>query len=195
MKKSILILGILLPFLSLSQSINKVITTENKVYIGDIYKAYGNNIIFLNGVNPSLKSNRLEIALVKEIYGPLANSTKKAIMKKNDKIGFYPDISFAATEPSGTINNQFSAGEYLQRAGTRYLTGIGIALAGGVVAFAGSASDNPENLALAGGIMVLIGGITSITGHFQLIKAGKVMNGAAITLSPSKEGIGFAINF
>ena len=91
MKKSILILGILLPLFSLSQSINKVITKENKIYIGDIYKSYGNNIIFLNGVNPSLTSNRLEIALVKEIYGPIAKSTKKIIIKKNNNIIFYPE--------------------------------------------------------------------------------------------------------
>jgi len=48
MKKSILILGILLPLFSLSQSINKVITKENKIYIGDIYKSYGNNITWVS---------------------------------------------------------------------------------------------------------------------------------------------------
>lgn len=196
MKKSILILGILLPLFSLSQSINKVITKENKIYIGDIYKSYGNNIIFLNGVNPSLTSNRLEIALVKEIYGPIAKSTKKIIIKKNNNIIFYPEYDGLANIENGRpTNNQMSAGDYLQKAGNRYLIGIGVAITGGAVAVAGSTSDNPENLALAGGVMVLIGGVISLTGHFQLIKAGKVMNGEAVTLSPSKEGIGFAINF
>lgn len=208
MRNLIVILAVLLPIFSLSQKRNKVVTTKNIVYYGDIIDIKGNYLRFVIGAEPILESNRLEIALVNEIYGPLAKSTKKEIMSKNGSIVFHPNISFAAFEPRNPINKhvsagdylqkartQHSAGDYIQKAGTRYLAGLGVALAGSAVLALSPSTDVPENTRIAGGVMVLAGGIISLTGHFQLIKAGKVMNGEAVSLSPSKEGIGFAINF
>jgi hypothetical protein len=87
---------------------------------------------------------------------------------------------------------QFTAGDYLKRAGTRYATGLGIGIGGAVIMAVGSDS---QEAVIAGGIIALTGAIISITGHFELIKAGKKMNSDAVTLSPSAQGIGLSINF
>lgn len=205
MKKSILILAVLLPLFSISQSGNKVVTIDDKVYNGDIISTTGHFIHFDTGVNPKLRSNNLEIAKIKEIHGFLLITTKQAIQKRNNSILFYSENGTLDTTKINSLSYQpynqklsgynLTAGDYLQKAGTRYLTGIGVAIAGGLVAVAGSATNNSDAFALAGGVMVLVGGVISLTGHFQLIKAGKALNREAITLSPSKEGIGLAINF
>lgn len=81
MKNAFLILGMLLPLFSFSQ-FNKVTTIDNRVYEGVILSAMGKNIKFYTGVTPSLKGNKLEIIYVKEIYGDLANSIKKQLLRK-----------------------------------------------------------------------------------------------------------------
>lgn len=92
------------------------------------------------------------------------------------------------------LTTQLSAGDYLQKAGTRYLTGLGTVFLGGIIVGVGSGNED-NTVSIIGGVIMFVGGITSLTGHFQLIKAGKAMNRDAVTLSPSKQGLGLAINF
>jgi hypothetical protein len=195
MKKAFLIVGFLLPLFCFSQYQNKIITTDGKVYRGQILLCTNMNIHFGKNVQPPIKSRKIEYNLIKEIYGPLGDYSKNVILKKNKNVIFYPEyIDLDEYGKGMKLSNEITSGDYLQKAGTRYLTRFSFVFGGGLIAGVGIGSDSPPAF-ITGTFILLAGTAISISGHFQLIKAGKRMNGEAVSLSPSKEGIGFAINF
>lgn len=196
MKNLILLFIFIMPLFCLSQTNSKVsyqvFTIDGEMYSGTIESYLGKKINFTRKIN-ELNDNSIPIERISEIRGAeMSKNRKNRILRDNPNIifSFYDEpksIDFANME-----NNL--PGIYLQKAGKRYLTGSAMAVAGSIVTGIGAYDDSNE-LVIIGGITALTGAIIYITGHIQLIKAGKALNSEAITLSPSSEGIGLAINF
>lgn len=203
-----LILLIILPFIGLSQKIrktvNEVTTVDGTIYSGKIESYLGKKIYFIY-VTPELEDKSLSIENVVRITGATPNSRKKAILKSNPAVQFDTPIekfsdpiyeNDLSNQPfgQGVISN-ITPGDYLERAGNRYLYGLGLEICGGIIISASSTSESPKEGMIIGGLVGLTGAIVAITGHFQLIKAGKAFNREAVTISAASEGIGLAINF
>lgn len=148
-------------------------------------------------INPTHKNDILKINDSVVFVNQADSPTKKSKNDLTDDVYFVPakaaDKSYQPYDQSLSGTN-LTTGDYLKRAGTRYLTGLTLAFGGGIVMGVGM-SEESEAAIIAGGLMSLTGVIISITGHFQLIKAGNRMNSDAVTISSASNGIGLAINF
>lgn len=91
-------------------------------------------------------------------------------------------------------NAPLNSGFYLERAGKRYLTGVGLSVGGAAVSVL-SVNEGYYGLATAGVAISIAGVITTIFGHTDILKAGKLLKQEKITFSPASEGVGLAINF
>ena len=91
----------------------------------------------------------------------------------------------------------YTAGDYLQEAGTLQLFGVGLSLAGTAVILIDSKSKESNKTLVGVGIMSAISGfVCSIYAPVMIIKAGKALNEERkISLHPSSEGIGLALKF
>lgn len=206
MKNFILILTIVALSLSAygqKQFRHQVITTDGSIYNGNIQSYLSKKIIFYNVIE-GLDENSIPINKVAQIRGDNPNYRIRAIKRDNQNVKFSTNLINEAntesiknlTTSNNLSNNELNstlAGDYLIKAGNRYLSGIGLTLAGGIVTTLGAQNDNDE-LIVIGGITALSGAVLSLTGHFQLIKAGKAFN-EDITLSLANEGLGFCLNF
>lgn len=203
MKKMTFILALFLSITTFSQ--NQVTLTSGIRFNCDIMGLYGNRLTF-NEVVSEINSDKVDINSVVSITGKIQKSTLKTIIKKNPKIVLNPDIEATTIESLNTENIignaykpfdqgiSFTAGDYITRAGNRYVTGLGLGFGGAILYGVGTTSESTETQ-VVGGIVALMGGIISITGHFQLIKAGRKMNSDAVTIGPASQGFGLAVNF
>jgi hypothetical protein len=216
MKKLLLIILVFFPIANFAQV--KIVLVDGKIINTKLEGFYGEELVFQKKL-PGTNIDRVNIMDVDSIIGEMPKSRAKSIIKKNpqihlanngqnsDAIYYTPQVTETTVISAVAINSksettyqpyqqsqkyQFTAGDYIKRAGTRYVTGLGLAIGGSVIAVVGSES---QEAVLAGGIIALTGAIISITGHFELIKAGKRMNSDAVTISPATQGIGMAINF
>jgi len=90
-----------------------------------------------------------------------------------------------------------TSGEYLSQAGTCYLFGVGLSLAGSAVAISDiNNEDSDGTLLVVGGIIAVGGLVFTIVGHTKLLQAGKALGEERkITLHPSSSGLGLALKF
>lgn len=170
----------------------KSVINNNKNYILyseiDTIKGY---------INPAHKNDILKINNSVIFISEMSSPTKRIKTDLTDDVYFAPQKLTNKSNQTNANSIQginFTAGDYLKRAGNRYLTGLTLAFGGGIVTGIGIGSES-ETAFIAGGLISLSGVIISITGHFQLIKAGNKMNSEAVTISSASDGIGFAINF
>ncbi len=100
------------------------------------------------------------------------------------------------TDTFPEVINNLTAGDHLSRAGTNYLVGTGMMVAGTAssIVFAIEVPEKPKLQYISLGVSI-VGAIITVAGHIQLIEAGKKLNSDAVTLSAASEGIGLAINF
>jgi hypothetical protein len=201
MKKFILVILVFIPLIHFGQV--KIVLNDGTIINTKIDGFYGEDLVFTKKL-PDTNIDRVNIMDVDSISGSMPNSRVKSILKKNpavhfssnqnftDAVYYAPSAIASGAANNTSINGQYTAGDYIQRAGTRYVTGLALGLGGAVVMAVGA--DSQEAI-VAGSLISLTGAIISITGHFQLIKAGKKMNSDAVTLSPATHGIGMAINF
>lgn len=194
MKRLLFVLMFVIPSLCFAQQ--QVTLNSGKQFEAFIRGVSGNNLTFYKEVQ-ELNSKKVELFSVVSIAGELDKLIVKRITKKHPEILF--DVPYIRTEPKEepyqqTTMNKDLAGNYIVTAGKRYISGATIAIGGGILTGIGAANNNTE-LTIAGGALAIVGGIVSITGHFQLVKAGKKMNSDALTLSPADHGIGLSLNF
>jgi hypothetical protein len=212
MKNVFLLLVTIIPYIAFSQSnqsVNQLITIDGRVYAGEILSCKSRKVVF-KYVTPGLKMNSIHVSEVSAIYGDLPVIRRNAISMGNPDIIFHPGLdttyqsnTLPAIQPAANAKmvngsqrflHNFSAGDHLQMAGRRYLTGIALSFTG--VGLVGVGIGTGENgLAYVGAGVSIVGSIISLTGHFELIKAGEKLNSDAITISPSEHGVGLAINF
>ena len=114
---------------------------------------------------------------------------------KNAKVG--EPIEGKLTTEKPIPKYTLTSGECLSDAGTFYLFGTGLALAGSAFALSNINDENADNSRLiAGGVMAVGGLVATIIGHTKLVKAGKILDEERkITLQPSSSGIGLALKF
>ncbi|RIJ46258.1 hypothetical protein D1614_20010 [Maribellus luteus] len=209
MKKLLLVLWAVIPFFVYSQ--NQVTTKSGIVFIAKIDGLYGTKLVF-SEIVPELKNDEIDISDVVSIAGEIPTFRSKSIKRKNSDVKFLSgdfskeykenlkekrvsdDLYFDPNAKNQELNENVTAGDYLQSAGIRYLTGVGLGFGGAGISLIGASSEQ-ESLIVVGGIAALTGAIFIVTGHLQLIKAGEKMNRDAVTLSPSNNGIGLVINF
>ena len=204
MKKSILFLILFIPLVQFAQV--RIVLNDGTIINTKIDGFYDEDLVFTKKL-PDTNIDRVNIMTVDSISGDMPKSRVKSILKKNPEVHFsgyqnnnnavYYAPAVAATSSaaiSRKVSGQLTAGDFIQRAGTRYATGLAVGVGGAIIYGVGIGSGSDE-AAIAGGLIAITGTIISITGHFQLIKAGKKMNSDAVTLGPSSHGIGLAINF
>jgi hypothetical protein len=198
MKKILLIFFALFFYPLFTFSQQQVELKSGQKFEGYIQGVWSGDLHFYQKIS-EIDSKKVDVLLVKSIAGEIDNSVKKNLIKKNPEIFFVESFSPTTTDNSYQVYNQSSktnitAGDHLVTAGTRYLTGVTLAVVGGTMSVVGATQES-DQLSIAGGVIAIVGGIISVTGHFQLIKAGKKMNSDAVTLGPSTNGVGLAINF
>lgn len=140
----------------------------------------------INGIiDPSIKKYMLEVnSSIKfnENAVNSANSVTQAPKAKQVKPLTYKNPS---------VNYKETA-KYLTDAGTDYLVGSGLALAGSAVVVFMKGEDR----FVYGGLLSLSGLVAYFIGHTNIIKAGKSMNeDRTLSLHPSSTGIGLALKF
>lgn len=137
----------------------------------------------INGIiDPSIKKYMLEVNSSIKFNENAVNSLTQAPKVKQVKPLTYKNPS---------INYKKTA-QYLTAAGTNYLFGSGLVLAGS----AAVVFTKGEDRFLYGGILSLSGLVVYFIGHSNLIKAGKSMNeDLALSLHPSSSGLGLALKF
>lgn len=93
------------------------------------------------------------------------------------------------------IEYRVTSGQYLHQAGTLYLYGSGLAVAGaGIIAF-GSKNNSTETY-IVGSAVALGGIICTIVGHSKILKAGIALDEERkISLHPASYGLGLALKF
>ena len=199
MKKTILLLIAFIPLVCYSQKEKKIVhqvkTVDGFIYSGEIERFLKNKIYF-HYVTPELENNSLPIEIVSIVIGQNPSFRKKAMLKANPKIQFKMGIQQSVSSfkyENKSSGNGATTGDYLIKAGNRYLTGISLGVAGSVVTYLGVEKGDDE-MAVIGGVIAISGAIVSLTGHFQLIEAGKMFN-EAVSISAADTGIGLAINF
>jgi hypothetical protein len=87
-----------------------------------------------------------------------------------------------------------TGGDYLFRAGTRYMGGFVFSVLGTAIA-ATAALENEKEAMVAGYGVAAFGVFLTISGHVQLRKAGRAYNKEMVHLAPASEGIGLALKF
>ncbi len=196
MKKLIFLVLFFYPFFLLAQQ--QITLKSGQKIDGYIEGVWSKKLHFYQKIN-EIDSKNVDVLKISSIAGKIDNSVKKSLTKINPDINFDEVFTPTKKENSNQAYNQgvstkLTSGDHLVLAGTRYLTGFTLAVVGGTMSVVGSTNDTPE-LSIAGGVIALTGAIFSLSGHFQLIKAGRKMNSDAVTLGPSSQGIGLSINF
>ncbi|MFW5831508.1 MAG: hypothetical protein ACOCVA_04605 [Prolixibacteraceae bacterium] len=177
----------LLFILNISYS-QTVITTKGDTITDNIKSILSGRVNYYHNVD-KIDDDEILLEDVSEIIGIEKRSRIRTIHNYNPYILIKRDVNdsgFRATKPLADIQNnsasqpsafnlQLSSGDYLQRAGRRYYTGLGFTLGGSVLTIA-AANEGNEAMMLMGVTSSLTGLIISLTGPAQLIKAGKRLN-------------------
>ena len=175
MKKLIILVLFFYPVFLFAQQ--QVTLKSGQQFNGNIMGVRGDNLRFYQKIS-EIDSKEVDIILINSIAGEIDKSTKKALIKRNPEINF--EATFRATENEISYQpfnqgktSELKAGDHLVTAGTRYLTGVTLAIVGSTISVVGGVNETRE-LSIAGGVIAIVGGVISISGHFQLIKAGKI---------------------
>ncbi len=209
MKKLLLILIAIIPFISFSQ--NKITLKSGESFIANIKGSYGNTLVFYREI-PGMNTKGIEISNIVSIAGEVSKSRIKAITKQNPEVQFLPgefskqdvenqtsipgDNSDKPYNPNNTFKSEYSAGDYIQKSARRRLTAYALSAGVGLISTTDSFREmQTDTQAFILGVSgaVIIG--CYLSAEFTLIKAGKKMNQDAVTATAAKNGIGIAINF
>lgn len=213
MKKLIFLIALIAPFFVVAQT--QLTLTNGQKFDCQIAGVWGTKLAFEKFI-PILGNDKVDVRHIVMIAGEISESTKKSILKKNKAIVFEDEIqeidsvaipANTAAIAVGTTGTEYlpqddsfspaielTAGDYIKESAWLRLSAFSITSVTGIAVLAGAFKDNPDTqktVAIVAGAASLI---LYIAGESLQIKAGKLMN-EQITITPSSQGIGMAINF
>jgi hypothetical protein len=204
MKKLFFFLLFLIPSLLFAQK--QVILRNGLIINEEIKSFFGDELFFFKKVEAT-GTDKVKIADVYQINGKIPEYRRRAIIKKNPAVMFNQNLQDEKIQlnidnkisqpPLITGTNLKMPGDFLKSAGSLYLAGEILAVIGTGITFAAISDFENVNseMLVAGSLATLAGGVCVIVGHVQLLKAGKALNNASLSLGATSSGVGLTFKF